>query len=398
MSDNGLSITIENFEFTLIYKTTTYETGIYIDKTKQPITQEISKIVKIKSVNLVTGDEEVFWVYLSISELGVWRFLSYETLVPPIVYYKGREYIQSSCINMDLQKHIYLCYDRLTESREDIEEITSTQPEFESIISENIKLTQEYITKYKRILNDQKRQNILKQGIIKPGTPIGITSCGTTQGINEGSVVREIQETSTNLESNYKIVSSEEIFRYSFVFRDVINSENIVMKVILENIKNSNEKIILFYKKMIFTKLNISPYDGNIDLITSNGNEHFVVMLVIPYSAQCLNNGLYSAYINLGIYVCKPFDYTRYINRTEIETLGIFKNPPIQCTNDYSYVGYRYINIFPIKYIERPLPVIESGDMISKGGKRKKRKSKKKAKKMKYTKSKKKLSYKGRTR
>lgn len=391
--DNSeLSIIIENIEFTLIYKTVTHETGIYEPIYKlPPVTDELSRIVKIKSVNLDSRNEEFFWVYLSLSELGVWRFLCYDR--PTSTRYdKGKEYVQSTCINMNLQQHIHLCYDRLDEivsPHEDIIDNMRSQPGFVSITSQNINLSQKYISKHTLILHSSKREKYL----IDPKTiPI---KCGMTPNISEENVINQIQTTSKYLENNYIILHQEEIFRYNFLFRDVINSENIMMKVILKN-KNTDETIILFYKKIIFYKLNVKitnkeqvKYNVNINMITNSGNEHFVVILVIPSTSHCLNNSLYSEYIHLGIYVCKPFDYTKYLNSKTSE-----------CTKDYSYIGYRYKNIFPIKNIENdslssiidePATISLKKDII--GGK-KKRKSMKYKKSKKSRKSRKSMKYK----
>ena len=110
------------------------------------------------------------------------------------------------------------------------------------------------------------------------------------------------------------------------------------------------------------TRKKQEEFDMNIDSITNPGNVHFVVILVIPSHARCLDNSLYSEYINLGIYVCKPFDYTRLLNSKLTE-----------CTKDYSYVGYRYQNIFPIKNVENQLLSKEKKNVL--GGKMSKRKN-----------------------
>jgi hypothetical protein len=363
--DNSLfSIIIGNIEFTLIYKTVTYETGVYDPRYKlPPIIDEVSRIVKIKSVNLDTREEYFFWVYLSLSELGVWRFLCYDK-PNSNRYDKGKEYVQSTCVNMYLQKHLHLFYDRLDEivsPHEDLTIIPRSQPGFTSITEQSVNITQQYINIHSFILHDSNREKYIFDN---KNIPI---KCGNTSRNTEESVIRQIQTTSRYLEDNYIILEQEEIFRYNFIFRDVINSENIVIKVTLKN-KNTDEIIMLFYKKMIFTKLNpiASPsgnqiiYNKTIDEITNAGNKHFVVILVIPSTARCLSNSLYSEYIHLGIYVCKPFDYTKYINTKKTE-----------CTKDYSYVSYRYENIFPIKNIE-------SG--LLSGGKRIKRKNNNKSK------------------
>lgn len=397
-TDNGLSIIIENIEFTLIYKTVTHETGVYEPIYKlPPVTEEISRIVKIKSVNLDNRYEEFFWVYLSLSELGVWRFLCYDK--PTSTRYdKGKEYVQSTCVNMYLQKHIHLFYDRLDEivsPHEDLANISRSQPGFTSITEQNINITQKYINRHSFVLHDSNREKYL---LDNKNIPV---KCGITTRTTEENVIKQIQSTSRYLEDNYIIIGHEELFRYNFIFRDVINSNNIVMKVTLKN-KNTDESIILFYKKMFFSELNsIAPpsreqitYDKTIDTITNDGNVHFVVILVIPSTAYCLSNSLYSEYIHLGIYVCKPFEYTRGLN-----------SRTTQCTKDYSYVGYRYENIFPIKNIENGLVEVknninqvtekneESKDVA--GGKRSKRKNnnnnnngKRKSKKNKKTKRK----------
>jgi hypothetical protein len=349
--NDGLSIIIENIEFTLIYKTMTYINGIYEAKYNlPPLKEELSLIVKIRSVNLDTRNEELFWVYLSLSELGVWRFACYNRISSQAVgWAKGKDYVQSTCINMDLQKHIHSCLDRLDEMistpenpHVDIINVPEVlQPSFESIIDQNLNLSQEYINKHLFIINDSNREKYLfdkDKMIIKCGASL----------FKEENVIRQIQTTSSYLENNYVILGHEELFRYNFVFRDIINSVNIVLKVTLKN-KITNEIIIVFYKKMFFSKLHsiITPsiedlmYDKKIDLITKDGNEHNVVILVIPSTSRCLNNSLYTEYIHLGIYVCKPFEYTRTLSiKTE------------QCTKEYSYVGYRYENIFPIKNID----------------------------------------------
>jgi hypothetical protein len=396
---NDLSIIIENFEFTLIYKTIAFETGVYEPRYNlPPIIDEISRIVKIKSLNLDTREEYFFWVYLSLSELGVWRFLCYDKPMSTR-YDKGKEYVQSTCVNMYLQKHIHLFYDRLDEivsPHEDLANISRSQPGFTSITEQNINISQEYINRHSFVLHDSNREKYL---LDNKNIPV---KCGITTRTTEENVIKQIQSTSKYLEDNYIIIGHEELFRYNFIFRDVINSNNIVMKVTLKN-KNTDDSIILFYKKMFFSKLNsIAPpsreqiiYDKTINSITNDGNTHFVVILVIPMTAHCLSNSLYSEYIHLGIYVCKPFEYTSGLN-----------SRTTQCTKDYSYVGYRYENIFPIKNIENGLVEVKNNiNQVTKkneeskdvaGGKRSKRSkrkninnnSKRKSKKNKKTKRK----------
>ena len=213
--DNGLSITIENHEFTLIYRTVAFETGVYEPDYKlPPFVDEISRVVKIKSVNLDTQEEEFFWAYLSLSELGVWRFLCYDNLKLHR-YDKGKDYVQSTCINMYLQQHIHLCYDRLDEivsPHEDIGIFSRPVPGFVSVTEENINLSQQYINKYSFTIHDSKREKYI---LDNPNIRI---KCGNTARNTEESIIRQIQDTSNYLESNYIILEHEEIFRYNFIF------------------------------------------------------------------------------------------------------------------------------------------------------------------------------------
>jgi hypothetical protein len=100
--------------------------------------------------------------------------------------------------------------------------------------------SQEYINKHSFILHDSKREKYIlenKNMLIK---------CGNTARNTEESVIRQIQITSKYLQDNYIIIGHEEVFRYNFIFRDVINSENIVMKVTLH---------LWTFKTPIFTEL-----------------------------------------------------------------------------------------------------------------------------------------------
>jgi len=366
-----LSITIDNIRFTLIYKANLYQTGT-ISIQVRPITQLLDQIVKIKSVNLTTGEEEEFWVYMSFSELGIWRFLCYVD-IGATKYDKGKDYVQSTCVNMYLQKHIHLCYDMLPlipKTHPDLKINTRVQTGYKKILSQVIKVSGEYIRKYKHILYDSNREKYM----VDPTTiPI---KCGVTKSNPEFFVKKQIITTSDYLKSNFKIVGKEELFTYNFVLDKVLNTKNTVIKVILEYDDDANKRLILYYKRMIFTKLHDnSLYNTNIDYITEKGrNIHFSVILVTRALSSCLSCGLYSEYCHLGIYVCKPFDYAALLNGESSQ----------QCTNEYAFVADRYRDIFPINILEaEEIEKLKEESMYDDDGMGKKKKRTKKHKKYK---------------
>ena len=364
-NNERLSIIIGDFKFTLIYKTETYAIGKYLKPYNSPVIipddiSKLSDIVKIKTINERDGNQYIFWVYSSMSELGIWRFLCYDSYQE--AYVKGIDYVQSSCINILLQKHIYLCYNMLDtivlphkdfiEQRTQPLAYTPNYRIFSQITKQIIK--QKYdVSRCTSILNDKTRKI---NGIAKIFEDDDIPKCG--QRNPEEKIIQQIEYISEYLKSEYIIESHEELFRYNYIFQDIINSDNIVIQVNLKH-KLTNEEIILFYKKMIFTKIQDKEYDlqykANIDIITSEGNVHYSPFLLIPKTSECMYNSLYTQYINMGIYICKPFEYNRYV----------ITSNSITCTNDYTYVSNRYQNIFPINVIER------------KGGKQQKHKANK---------------------
>ena len=360
-SDERLSIVIGDFKFTLIYKTATYATGKYMPQYSNPDNvSKISDIIKIKTINERDGNQYIFWVYSSMSELGIWRFLCYDSYQE--TYVKGIDYVQSSCVNILLQKHIYLCYNMLDtivlphkdfiEQRTQPAAYTPNYGIFSQITKQIVK--QKYdVSRCTSILNDERRKI---NEIAKIFEDDDIPKCGRRN--SEEKIIQQIEYISEYLKSEYIIESHEELFRYNYIFQDIINSDNIVIQVNLKH-KLTNEEIILFYKKMIFTKIQDKEYDlqykANIDIITSEGNVHYSPFLLIPKTSECMYNSLYTQYINMGIYICKPFEYNRYV----------ITSNSITCTDDYTYVSNRYQNIFPINVIER------------KGGKQQKHKANK---------------------
>ena len=389
------SIEIEGFRFELLYKTSIYQT--YTDSTprlkkgkQRDYKDKNTDLVKIRSTNLRNQEVTLFWVYASMSELGVWRLLCTKGGGS---FIKGADYTQSSCVNIQLQQYIWSVYERIPEinvrdgSDLSLADFTVvSKPDFlpfVSILNDEVNQPVSDTESIKSILNDGRRiLNIL------PAKTITSVTCG--DNVDENQILSIINNISISLEKNYNVERVTELFTYTYDFQDIIRTINTVVQVNLSNKKTVSKKYILYYKKIIFIKLPISArnaeYESNIDLITREGNINFVPFLLIPDTSICMNNGLYTEFINLGIYLCKPFEYNRQLLSEEI----------ISCTGDYAYVGNRYIKdgapIFPMNIQPAPAAatVTDSADIIKniktrkKGGKKQnktKRKQKQKRKK-----------------
>ncbi len=342
--NNDLSIIIDNIQFTLIYKTTT-EMSL-VPKPEYDIQSrslKLADIVKIKSLNLKTREETFFWVYRSNSELGIWRFLSHIKVDDPM-FYKGIDYVQSSIINIYLQKHILIHYDRLEEIFSPHEDIISIKDNLEypliNKFRQMINVNQEYINKYNQILDDNLRS---VDFFYYPNGP----RCGFS-GISEEEIMEFIKSMSNSLETHFSFESEEEVFKYNYVFNNIFNCNNTIFKVTLK-LKNDNFLLHIYYNKIILTRIINDDesqilYNKCISEITKEGNVHYSVLLAVPYNSYCLNSGMYSYYANLYNYICKPFEHIHQITNPL---------PNTQCTFEYSYIGYRYANIFPIKRTEK---------------------------------------------
>ena len=103
--------------------------------------------------------------------------------------------------------------------------------------------------------------------------------------------------------------------------------------------------VILYYFKGKINKINnniSTEYEKQIDYIC-NKDYHIMPFLLTPLESKCNILGLYTKYISTGAFICKLFDYStdKYMQCTEEENnLG-------KCSRFYSYIGTRYLNIFP---------------------------------------------------
>jgi hypothetical protein len=65
---------------------------------------------------------------------------------------------------------------------------------------------------------------------------------------------------------------------------------------------------------------------------------YYMPITLVPESARCNAYGLYSRYIRVGMYICKLFEYDSQCIEGESEN---------KCTETYTFIGNRYVNLFP---------------------------------------------------
>ena len=126
MSAFDLSIIIDDYKFTLISKTDASSKGYY-NKNYHTIILEERKKVVITSQNIITGEQNRFYAYTSVSQLGTWRLCILE---PNNRLNKFDNYIQATLIDIRLQNFINMNFDLLpyAESSDTFtSKLTSTQ-------------------------------------------------------------------------------------------------------------------------------------------------------------------------------------------------------------------------------------------------------------------------------
>jgi hypothetical protein len=298
------------------------------------------KIVCIQSEYL--KKKMIFFVYPSNSELGLWRFYTYSNKK----LYKGShiekynytyDYVQCTLIHFQLQFFINSHIDELIEE-ENSEIRPPITPELDLVISSPER--QIHISPF-----------IDFQNIIQCGITIGVPQVGI-----KNDPYHLVQLFSKKFEELYSIdYSTLNIeFPYSNYFQHIIRIQGKMKSVHL--IKNDNAVKLYFLQLKMIKDVHVNMRASltpemlhNIDTICSIPIHYMPCFLTTP-NVTCNSYGLYNHYIPCGSFICKLFDYS-------IE-------PTMQCTEEevvcgkvtkiYSYIGSRYLNIFPFNKINIP--------------------------------------------
>jgi hypothetical protein len=155
-------------------------------------------------------------------------------------------------------------------------------------------------------------------------------------------------------EAEFEYEEEQKLFEYDSVFEDIINVTNNIYSVKLtrkvQNPSMKTNEIILYFDVAYFKKTNYlsytNLYKNNITNICTMPMHIFPFLLTTTASQiNCL--GLYSDYIFAGPYLCKLFDYSS----EKYKQCTITEENEFKCTPQYSYIGKRYLNLFPLKQI-----------------------------------------------
>ena len=298
-------------------------------------------------VRIQTKDT-IFHVYPSNSELGMWRFCVYNN---QNLLHKGKntetenythDYVQTTLIHFDLQQFI----------NETLRSLPLLEGGCGTIENDD--------------LLDQNISNPERQIHEKPFIYLQKTiQCGETKAKGEriffnGKPVKNepfdiLRAFSNQLEGMYTIIDNRELFPYSTHFQSIIRVNGTMNRVVLrrnEQIEGSQTNIImLYYLNVKLTKdihkdvvLDAEMIE-NINFVCELTVHYMPCMLTTP-EARCNSLGLYTKYIPCGAFVCKLFDYYNPM-QCSAEEVACGK-----ITRNYSYIGSRYLYIFPFKHLK----------------------------------------------
>jgi hypothetical protein len=342
-TSDDLTIRIDNIHFQL--------------KRLVRVNLQYPQVVEIGVIDNDTNlQKSSFWAYRSNSELGMWRFCITRakdiSSLRDYGWYKGKyDYVQSTLLHFTLQNFINENLDMIPFD----EELSKSNYEMTnacvcSVNSSKCKTIQtvKIIDNPERIISESPFKDINYKD-----ESLGI-GCGrldnteTTYSQLSG-VLREFTEQFRN---EYDITNIKLLtHNYLFTFIGIIHIEGDIYSVELHRKtprpESKTNSVLLYF---MVAKLKTSIVDEthrfyqNITKICGK-DYHVFPFLIVPSDARINEIGLYDKYIPCGLYICKLFDYSmtnaEQCTKEEVET-G-------RCSQQYSYIGNRYDNMFPLK-------------------------------------------------
>ena len=323
--DKEYQIQIDNYMFKLIEQTDSilnYET------------------IRIQSWNIERPhDIYDFWCYRSHSELGLWRFGA----INPAKYgeyYKGPDKVQHTLIHLILQNYInknkqhilFITINSINAAEHNlsyIPRIDKNGKKYNEITFNNI-----VDTKYETILMSNRK-------LIIPDTPFQKINVAIWCGHkNFKDIIKTITDFSTEFEKLYHIVDDKVIIpNYNYNFENIFIVNGNIYEMTLVN-KITNDSILLYYLKSHFTYIDNNEKNPHVNNITKicQKKSHIMPFLLVPNNTINIL-GVLKQYISAGIFTCKEIDYSMSCKNNE--------NRKYRITPKYTYIGYRYDNIFP---------------------------------------------------
>lgn len=330
--------------------------------------------IKIESVNKTFGDTS-FIVYSSRSQLGCWRLATLKSLKGVSLYKGGTDYVQQTFIHIELQVFI----------KNNIKKIPSCKT---SLFHEIPSIEQDRDTDIFNCIDDDTRQIILPPfSILQETIECGFNITQTPRGRTPTDAIREFSEI---LEEEYTKNTPEVVSDFTSTFEGIMNVKGDIKKILLtkksHDIPSPGNRVVLYYLDVKLTPINAKQSQPEPIRSVVNKQNHIMPFLLTVEESLVNRFGLYDKYIPSGAFICKLFDYSfgyqadQDLNELleELDEDGIdqmmheleITDPDdiesklfvpggrqctmdefgkYKCTDNYSYIGNRYDNIFPFQ-------------------------------------------------
>ena len=409
------SIEIDGIFFTLLSKSVADNLIYGINQKSRPyeykrhqeagrtFIHNLRDIVKFRSTSS-TGVVKILYAYRSTSELGIWRLGYLEPRRCDLNKF-SLDYVQGTLLHHLLQKLINENFETLpfiSEAESGTKLVTDGEinEKYNHLTHEQIS-DPAFLEIHKFILLEFPKYYGIVEGhtdedhtlvIDNPDRKIELPpfssidiKCDTRT--KETNIRTELGILSSKIESDYDldIASNTHITEYPF-------------QEVNENIRNC---IINIYTINLLKKSTPETTENNVilvyckyDIVYGEEEKHasgYYGIALLKSTESAVNEyGLYSHFIDAGIYICKPVDYSsRFIvdenfNEEDKVTRGCGRYKDGKYEFRYIFVGDRYENVFPYRELHG---LLSSGGMRKPRFKRKTKKSKKSKKSKKLQKS-----------
>lgn len=335
-------------------------------------------VVNIKSESLIDGTEQNFWIYKSNSELGIWRLCiirrNFRSFNEEFTFAKGEDYVQTTLIHINLQLYV----NKLLKNGL-IPEVTLSdiEKDNECVCFISSDRCFEFNDKIYDVINDTNRiirgepfETLVK---LKQKNKVYCGNITDYEYDNNERLLNFLKTFSQEFSADYNIIDIKQIGTTDFLFEKSIHTHGKINRIHLRTKVNYMDKpilndIYLYTLTLIFTptlknhldeerKLYIDPKKTNIrssivlDICRNkpikNRTIHSFPFLLTPITSEINEYGIYTQYISTGLYICKLFDYAIPKQCTRLEIISK------QCCDNYAYIGDRYVNLFPITYLNK---------------------------------------------
>ena len=331
-------------------------------------------VVNIKSESLLNGSEESFWIYKSNSELGFWRLCiirrNFRSFSEQFTFAKGEDYVQTTLIHIDLQLYVNNLLQNglipevfLNEIEKDNECVCFISSDRCFEFNDKI---YDVINDTNRIIRGEPFETLIK---VKQRNRVDCGNITNYEYEDNTRLMSYLYKFSEEFAADYDIVEIKQIGTTDFLFEDTIHTHGKINRIhlrtkvrymdkpLLNNIYLYTLTVILTPTLQIHLDEDVNPKKHNIfssnvaeickNKLIKNRTIHSFPFLLTPNTSEINEYGIYTQYIHTGLYICKLFDYAIPKQCTKLEISNK------QCCEKYAYIGNRYVNLFPISYLNQ---------------------------------------------